>query len=85
MARKAQVSVGTVHALWQANDIKPHLTGTFKLSNDPQFETKFWDISRCKSLSVNCSSSIRLCPFGVRRSDGERSESSAGALGMVVS
>ncbi len=44
MARAAQVSVGTVHALWQANDIKPHLTRTFQLSNDPQFETKFWDI-----------------------------------------
>jgi len=44
MARTAQVSIGTVHALWQANDIKPHLTRTFKLSNDPQFETKFWDV-----------------------------------------
>jgi len=44
MARTAGVSVGTVHALWQANDIKPHLTRTFKLSNDPQFETKFWDV-----------------------------------------
>ena len=44
MARTAQVSPGTVHALWQANDIKPHLTRTFKLSNDPQFEAKFWDV-----------------------------------------
>ncbi|MEI7938235.1 MAG: IS630 family transposase [Verrucomicrobiota bacterium] len=44
MARMAQVSVGTVHALWRANDIKPHLTRTFKLSNDPQFEAKFWDV-----------------------------------------
>ena len=44
MARTAQVSVGTVHALWQANDIKPHLIRTFKLSNGPQFETKFWDV-----------------------------------------
>ncbi len=44
MARTAGVSIGTVHALWQANDIKPHLTRTFKLSNDPQFETKFWDV-----------------------------------------
>jgi transposase len=44
MARTARVSVGTVHALWQANDIKPHLTRTFKLSNDPQFEMKFWDV-----------------------------------------
>jgi len=44
MARTAQVSPGTVHALWRANDIKPHLTRTFKLSNDPQFEAKFWDV-----------------------------------------
>jgi len=44
MARAAQVSVATVHALWQANDIKPHLTRTFKLSSDPHFETKFWDV-----------------------------------------
>ncbi|EPM65014.1 transposase, partial [Pseudomonas syringae pv. theae ICMP 3923] len=26
---------------WAANDIKPHLTRTFKLSNDPNFEEKF--------------------------------------------
>ncbi len=31
----------------------------------------------CKSLSVNCLSSLRLHPFGVRRSEGERSEPSA--------
>jgi len=44
MARTARVSASTVHTLWQANDIKPHLTRTFKLSNDPHFETKFWDV-----------------------------------------
>jgi len=44
MAAHAGVSVGTVHHLWQANDIKPHLTRTFKLSNDKQFEEKFWDV-----------------------------------------
>ena len=44
MAREAGVSAGTVHAIWKANDIKPHLIRTFKLSNDPQFEPKFWDI-----------------------------------------
>ena len=27
-----------------ANAIEPHLTQTFKLSNDPQFEAKFWDV-----------------------------------------
>lgn len=44
MAKHAQISVGSVHALWRANDLKPHLTRTFKLSNDPQFESKFWDV-----------------------------------------
>src|SRR5882672_2779207 len=32
---------------------------------------------RCKSLSVNCLSSLRHHPSGVRRSEGERSEPSA--------
>lgn len=44
MAKHAGVSVGTVHQIWQANDIKPHLVKTFKLSNDKQFEEKFWDV-----------------------------------------
>ena len=44
MAKAAGISVGSVHALWRANDIKPHLTRTFKLSNDPRFEEKFWDV-----------------------------------------
>jgi len=44
MAKAAGISIGSVHALWQANDIKPHLTRTFKLSNDPHFEEKFWDV-----------------------------------------
>ena len=26
------------------NELKPHITRTFKLSNDPQFEEKFWDV-----------------------------------------
>lgn len=44
MAKAKGVSNQTVHKLWQANDIKPHLTRTFKLSNDKHFETKFWDV-----------------------------------------
>ncbi len=30
--------------LWERNDLKPHLVRTFKLSNDPNFEIKFWDV-----------------------------------------
>ena len=44
MARARGVSNATVHRLWKANDIKPHLTRTFKLSNDKDFEPKFWDV-----------------------------------------
>jgi transposase len=44
MARATGVSKATVQRLWAANDLKPHLTRTFKLSNDPQFEAKFWDV-----------------------------------------
>jgi transposase len=44
MARAKGVSKTTVQKLWHANEIKPHLTRTFKLSNDPEFESKFWDV-----------------------------------------
>ncbi len=44
MARVAGISPASVQRIWAANDIKPHLTGTFKLSNDPNFEEKFWDV-----------------------------------------
>lgn len=44
MAKAKGVSSATVHRLWKANDIKPHLTRTFKLSNDKDFEPKFWDV-----------------------------------------
>lgn len=44
MAQAAGVSKATVQRLWSANDIKPHVVRTFKLSQDQQFETKFWDV-----------------------------------------
>jgi transposase len=44
MARAAGVSSASVQRLWAANDIKPHLARTFKLSSDKRFEEKFWDV-----------------------------------------
>jgi transcriptional regulator with XRE-family HTH domain len=44
MARAAGVSPASVQRLWAASDIKPHLSRTFKLSNDKRFEEKFWDV-----------------------------------------
>jgi transposase/transcriptional regulator with XRE-family HTH domain len=44
MARHAGVSKSQVQRLWRANDLKPHLRRTFKLSRDARFEEKFWDV-----------------------------------------
>ena len=44
MAAATGVSKDTVQRLWRANDIRPHVTRTFKLSRDPRFEEKFWDV-----------------------------------------
>lgn len=44
MARHVGLPKSTVQRLWAANDLKPHQTRTFKLSNDPDFEKKFWDV-----------------------------------------
>ena len=44
MAKAKGVSAYTVQKLWQANDLKPHLKRTFKVSKDPKFEEKFWDV-----------------------------------------
>ena len=44
MAREAGVSKSTVQRIWSHNEIKPHQLETFKISNDPNFEEKFWDV-----------------------------------------
>jgi transposase len=44
MARHAGISHSTVQRIWVKNDLKPHITRTFKLSKDPKFEEKFWDV-----------------------------------------
>ena len=44
MAKEVGVSRHTVHTIWKRNDLKPHRTRTFKLSKDPKFEQKFWDV-----------------------------------------
>ena len=44
MARHAGVSKSAVQQLWARNDLKPNRTRTFKVSNDPLFEPKFWDV-----------------------------------------
>ena len=44
MARATGVSPSTVNRIWRKNEIKPHRVETFKISRDPKFEEKFWDV-----------------------------------------
>lgn len=44
MAREVGVSEKTVRRTWHAHGLKPHLTATFKLSNDPHFTEKLEDV-----------------------------------------
>jgi transposase len=44
MAKAVGISRHSVHQIWKKNDLKPHLVKTFKISKDPDFEKKFWDV-----------------------------------------
>ncbi len=44
MAEAQSVSKNTVNRLWQLHNIKPHLSGTFKLSRDAKFLEKLTDV-----------------------------------------
>ena len=44
MSRHVGISSSSVQRIWSKNDLKPHRLKTFKLSNDPRFEEKFWDV-----------------------------------------
>lgn len=44
MAEHAGISPASVQRIWRDNDLKPHQLRTFKLSRDPHFESKFWDV-----------------------------------------
>ena len=44
MAARAGIAPSSVHKIWAAHGLKPHLTKTFKLSRDPNFVAKVEDI-----------------------------------------
>jgi transposase len=44
MAEAQDVSKSTVNRLWQLHNIKPHLSGTFKVSRDAKFLEKLTDV-----------------------------------------
>ena len=44
MAKQAGVGQATVHRIWSAHQLKPHLVKTFKLSTDKRFTEKLRDV-----------------------------------------
>jgi transposase len=44
MAAATGASKATISRVWRAHGLKPHLTKTFKVSNDPQFAEKLRDV-----------------------------------------
>ena len=44
MAKECGISHSSVARIWDANNLKPHLVHTFKLSNDPHFIEKLRDV-----------------------------------------
>jgi transposase len=67
MSARTGVSQSTVHRIWKAFGLKPHLVKTFKLSTDPEFVDKVQDIvglymnppDRAMVLSVDEKSQIQ--------------------------
>jgi hypothetical protein len=43
MAQAAGLSEKSVRRIWHKHGLKPHLSRTFKVSNDPQFAEKHSD------------------------------------------
>jgi transposase len=44
MAKRVGLAPSTIHKIWKAHGLKPHLTRTFKLSRDPAFSEKVQDV-----------------------------------------
>ncbi len=44
MAKKSGLSPSTIGRIWRAFELKPHRTDGFKLSNDPMFVEKVYDV-----------------------------------------
>lgn len=44
LAKALHISHSMVHRVWRQSNLKPHLTRTFKVSNDPRFAEKLIDV-----------------------------------------
>ena len=69
MAARAGIAPSSVHKIWAAHGLKPHLTKTFKLSRDPNFVAKVEDIV---GLYLNPPDKALVLAVDEKRSHGER-------------
>jgi hypothetical protein len=68
MAVRAGIAPSSVHKIWAAHGLKPHLTKTFKLSRDPNFVAKVEDIV---GLYLNPPDKALVLAVDEKRSYGE--------------
>jgi transcriptional regulator with XRE-family HTH domain len=60
MAERSGLSKSTIGRIWKGFSLKPHLTDGFKLSNDPMFVDKVYDVvglylgACCRRVSEAC-------------------------------
>jgi hypothetical protein len=52
VAETLGTSQSMVHRVWKANNLKPHLVRTFKLSNDPQLVENLRDRLRVADIAM---------------------------------
>ena len=68
MAARAGIAPSSVHKIWAAHGLKPHLSKTFKLSRDPNFVAKVEDIV---GLYLNPPDKALVLAVDEKRSHGE--------------
>jgi hypothetical protein len=68
MAAQVGIAPSSVHKIWRAHGLKPHLVKTFKLSRDPHFTEKVEDIV---GLYVNPPDKALVLSVDEKRSHGE--------------
>ena len=76
MAQRSGLSPSTIGRIWKAFDLKPHRAEGFKLSNDPLFVEKVFDVvglylnppERAVVLCVDEKSQVQALPARSRRS-----------------
>ena len=84
MAQRSGLSKSSIGRIWRAFELKPHRADTFKLSNDPLFVEKVFDVvGLYMNHAGGCGGAVR--GLGVPPACGRRARFGAGPLPAGVS